>query len=421
MKASRLSSDIISSLPPIIKETILCLLPIQEAVRTSVLSKEWRYSWTKMPKLVFNDRKFRISTELNRLSVMEQTFHNLSERKTMSDKCKFFYAIYQVLLLHQGPILEFTLSMHGANYGCVEIDQMITHLSRKNTVTKLMLDLNNSYRLPLSIFSLQQLTDLTLTHCEIDHQPPSNGFASLTSLCLEGVDITKKTHLDLISSCPVLKRLELNASDDGSGCFGIDDKGAALIELLKCLHGVAQLTFGLWNFEKSVFPRELPTLLVHLKYVCLVHWSFIDKFWLHLLALLMRSSPNLEKIEIVHDTQFGVGEVYLGQITLAKEGEDNPNRSVTIVLMELQGDNEQTVTSQADLSPGPYVMTDMPLGIHNLLFFFVFPTYSCLIPDFFMLASDELVEIIGKVQRLPYAITQESRQTTTPVSDFSKL
>nr|GEY35829.1 hypothetical protein [Tanacetum cinerariifolium] len=288
MKASRLSSDIISSLPPIIKETNLCLLPIQEAVRTSVLSKEWRYSWTKIPKLVFDDRKFRISTELNRSSVMEQTFHNLSERKTMSDKGKFFYATYQVLLLHQGPILEFTLSMHGANYGCVEIDQMITHLSRKNTVTKLMLDLNNSYRLPLSIFSLQQLTDLTLTHCEIDHQPPSNGFASLTSLCLEGVDITKKTHLDLISSCPVLKRLEL---------------GAALIELLKCLHGVAQLTCGLWNvgFEKSVFPRELPTLLVHLKYVCLVHWSFIDKFWLRLLALLMRSSPNLEKIEILED------------------------------------------------------------------------------------------------------------------------
>nr|GEY36293.1 hypothetical protein [Tanacetum cinerariifolium] len=408
MKASRLSSDIISSLPPIIKETNLCLLPIQEAVRTSVLSKEWRYSWTKIPKLVFDDRKFRISTELNRSSVMEQTFHNLSERKTMSDKGKFFYAIYQVLLLHQGPILEFTLSMHGANYGCVEIDQMITHLSRKNTVTKLMLDLNNSYRLPLSIFSLQQLTDLTLTHFVRIH--------------------------------------------DGTGCFGIDDKGAALIELLKCLHGVAQLTCGLWNvgFEKSVFPRELPTLLVHLKYVCLVHWSFIDKFWLRLLALLMRSSPNLEKIEILtceidsiaqedfsdiwleHLHEFVIG--YFGcmildlelvkfilakspllkkvRITLTDQVSKDEKLKIckillrspraspqvdiivvreTIVLMELQGDNEQTVTSQADLSPGPYVMTDMPLGIHILLFIFVFPTYSCLIPDFFMLASDELV------------------------------
>ena len=209
MKASRLSSDIISGLPPTIIETILCLLPIQEAVRTSVLSKEWRYSWTKIPKLVFDEYKFKVSTEENRLSLTEQTFHNPSERKTMSDKFKFFYAIYQVLLMYQGPILEFTLSMYGANYGCVEIDQIITHLSRKNTVTKLTLDSSISYRLPLSIFYFQQLTDLTLIYCEIDHQTPSNGFASLTRLCLVDVDITKKTHLDLISSCLVLKRFEL--------------------------------------------------------------------------------------------------------------------------------------------------------------------------------------------------------------------
>ncbi|GKF28001.1 F-box/FBD/LRR-repeat protein-like protein, partial [Tanacetum coccineum] len=109
MEASCLSLDMISNLPPTIIETILCLLPIQEAVRTSVLSKKWRYNWTKIPKLVFNEYTFKVSTKEN-------------QRKP-------FYAINQVLLLHQGPILEFTLSMDGADDGGVEMDQIITNLS----------------------------------------------------------------------------------------------------------------------------------------------------------------------------------------------------------------------------------------------------------------------------------------------------
>ncbi|MFS8029610.1 putative F-box domain, leucine-rich repeat domain superfamily, F-box-like domain superfamily [Helianthus anomalus] len=45
--------DRITTLPRAIVETILCLLPIKEAARTSVLSREWRYKWTIIPKLAF--------------------------------------------------------------------------------------------------------------------------------------------------------------------------------------------------------------------------------------------------------------------------------------------------------------------------------------------------------------------------------
>ncbi|CAL5396304.1 unnamed protein product [Camellia sinensis] len=45
------TSDIISNLPQSVKETFLVCLPIQEAVRTSVLSKKLRYIWTKLPRL----------------------------------------------------------------------------------------------------------------------------------------------------------------------------------------------------------------------------------------------------------------------------------------------------------------------------------------------------------------------------------
>nr|GFD20615.1 hypothetical protein [Tanacetum cinerariifolium] len=55
--------DRISNIPSSIIETILCLLPIEEAVRTSILSKEWRYRWIKIPKLVFVEEKVQVLTD----------------------------------------------------------------------------------------------------------------------------------------------------------------------------------------------------------------------------------------------------------------------------------------------------------------------------------------------------------------------
>ncbi|KAJ0631833.1 putative F-box-like domain superfamily protein [Helianthus annuus] len=58
-KAQRLSKakrlDRITTLPQTIIETIISLLPFEEAARTSILSKEWRYKWTTIPKVEFED------------------------------------------------------------------------------------------------------------------------------------------------------------------------------------------------------------------------------------------------------------------------------------------------------------------------------------------------------------------------------
>ncbi|XVF43344.1 hypothetical protein PTKIN_Ptkin02bG0033000 [Pterospermum kingtungense] len=48
------NSDIISNLPDNITEQILARLSIRDAVRTSVLSRNWRYRWTTIPHLVFD-------------------------------------------------------------------------------------------------------------------------------------------------------------------------------------------------------------------------------------------------------------------------------------------------------------------------------------------------------------------------------
>ncbi|XP_071696490.1 F-box/FBD/LRR-repeat protein At1g13570-like isoform X2 [Rutidosis leptorrhynchoides] len=251
--------DMISKLPPGIIETILCLLPIQEAARTSILSKEWRYHWIKIPKLVFDEDTFEeVSANGVEVSGWEPTFEAPNQRKKLTKRCRCFYAIFQVLLMHEGPIHEFTLSID-TDDSCVEIDQIIFHLSRKNTVKKLTLEFLWDYRLPKSLFSLHQLTDLYLIRCDVYYEPTFNGFSSLTSLWLEAVMTSKETLMHLLSNCPLLDTL---------------------------------------SFAQGGVPRKLPTALIHLKYLCIESVSFIHIHGLPILGLLIRSSPNLEKLKI---------------------------------------------------------------------------------------------------------------------------
>lgn len=194
--------NIITTLPPSIIETILCLVPIQEAARTCILSKEWRYTWTKIPKLVFNEDTVQLSANENQLPD-----HKLIKTR------KLLNAINQVMSLRLGPILEFTLEMDADdNDTCFEVDRILTHLSRNNILDKLSIDLTHGCRLPLDIFSLHMLTDLYLRNCDINHQPVFGGFGSLTSFCLHDVNIFTKTLLHLLSNCPSLKTFTLVTS-----------------------------------------------------------------------------------------------------------------------------------------------------------------------------------------------------------------
>ncbi|KAJ0667128.1 putative F-box-like domain superfamily protein [Helianthus annuus] len=103
--------DIITRLPQAIIETILCLFPIEEATRTSILSKEWRYRWTKIPKLVFCQSIVKRTSEMKPLNWWKQLSRVDYARIKKDMRCRLFYVIHQVLLLRRGPIHEFTLSM----------------------------------------------------------------------------------------------------------------------------------------------------------------------------------------------------------------------------------------------------------------------------------------------------------------------
>ncbi|KAL3510927.1 hypothetical protein ACH5RR_030328 [Cinchona calisaya] len=89
-------------------------LPTQDAARTSILSKKWRYKWTSVPQLVLDDTIRDVSTE----------------RRTFS-RDKFASILYQILSLRQGPIFKFVLSTKlGSCQSCPEIDNLIVIISR---------------------------------------------------------------------------------------------------------------------------------------------------------------------------------------------------------------------------------------------------------------------------------------------------
>nr|XP_043614143.1 uncharacterized protein LOC122586102 [Erigeron canadensis] len=203
--------------------------------------------------------------------------------------------------MHQGPILEFTVDMV-AGYNCFELDQIIVHLSRRNTITELKL-MNGyadgafeQYAVPFSIYSLHQLTYLRLFDCYIKHKPTFSGFGSLTTLCLESVSIAPKTLLHLLSKSSLLKRVNLYLY------YQDEDGHMPFIDLLECIHLVEHLKIGDSEWIKKCLiveeaPQKLPTSLVHLKKVSF-EMCFNSKHGLSIIALLIKSSPNLERIKL---------------------------------------------------------------------------------------------------------------------------
>ncbi|XP_071721232.1 F-box/FBD/LRR-repeat protein At1g13570-like [Rutidosis leptorrhynchoides] len=309
MKHKRSCSDIISDLPQNIIETILCLVPIRDAVRTSVLSKKWRYNWTQIPKLEFDDydmldeEENEDYTERGRLK---------SKRKLLKRKRKLFRAIKHVLLMHSDSILECSLSIRDGNNKCVEIDQIIACLSRMNTVKKLRLILNadviSTYELPSSIFSFCQLNNLYLGNCILDHQPTTfNGFGQLKSLDLDCVITSKELILDVVSKSPLLKKFSMINHEYFNPVFN----RAFMCELFGYMPAIEELFLGSHYGYFRQFDSSLPkisTPLVHLKYAHL-HEPFFMGDGLPFVVHLIRSSPNMEKLtlECINDPEKTLG------------------------------------------------------------------------------------------------------------------
>ncbi|KAL0454994.1 UNVERIFIED_CONTAM: FBD-associated F-box protein [Sesamum latifolium] len=196
---SCISNERITDLPCDIMDNILKYLPLREVVRTSILSREWRYKWVTIPYLVF-DGIFQ---------------------ESLPEKYNIESIIYQILLLHKGPIIKFTLM--DADFKFYPANDHWLHFMSSHHVEEFALWSPISVQLmPSHLFTFDHLKHLYLAHVFISLPPAFKGFSRLLRLDLVDVVIAPAEFKMLISKCPMLEYMNLEDLYNDTGELEID-------------------------------------------------------------------------------------------------------------------------------------------------------------------------------------------------------
>ncbi|XP_050224288.1 F-box/FBD/LRR-repeat protein At1g13570-like [Mercurialis annua] len=350
-------TDIISNLPSHVIDNILIFLPIHEAVRTCTLSKKWRFSWMYLPKLVFDDTFYQKSV--------------LPCAPQPAITTLFFLNVFRVLLLHQGPLLDFTFDVSLLE-DYPEIDHLMLYLSKKG-VQRIFFGFGRNFtedqRFPLYLFSCVNLRRLTLSGCSFTVPALAfQGFVKLIFLELCEVWFNTNEFETFISKCPLLETLSIkwckkiqNLNIDiphlkffyvkgvrRSFCFRKpcqhlsivifdgyihEDEASKPTEFFECLPVVEHLRLS-FNFVGN-WPRKLSVPLdclriLELHYICLRCTTTISA-----VLCLIVSAPNLEKLDIMAHSFRRSGKHLDRELLEVQDLLDNALKRIRVVKMKL--------------------------------------------------------------------------------------
>jgi len=187
--------DRISDLPCNVIDDILARLYIKDLVRTSILSKKWRYMWTSVPRLRFDDDFF-------------DEYEDLDDPGPVASK-----VIRDVLMQHNGPIHKFDLFVpYGYNFEITMeyIDTWIPILSRSIKHLELVNFNTHLDQMPYIVFSCKELTFFTFAGFNLSIPPDFCGFKRLLNLHLSSVTFESGVLESLLSGCPLLQTLKID-------------------------------------------------------------------------------------------------------------------------------------------------------------------------------------------------------------------
>ncbi|XP_076933974.1 putative F-box/FBD/LRR-repeat protein At2g05300 [Bidens hawaiensis] len=193
--------DRLSVLPDEILSHILSLMPTKFAVRTSILSKRWRYTWTLVTNLDFDDT--------------QGPPYNANIFK------KFVNRVFK--FCKTSHVKSFRLHISYNQYMCLR-SSVSNWIDKAIGLTVRELDICGiQHELPLSLFTCNTLTNFRLDLSDCDYQ--YREFPSQIYLpCLKTLDIVGYCgpfiHADkFIRGCPVLESLSLEvSSNDEQDC-----------------------------------------------------------------------------------------------------------------------------------------------------------------------------------------------------------
>ncbi|XP_058780788.1 F-box/FBD/LRR-repeat protein At1g13570-like [Vicia villosa] len=193
-------SDRISDLPANVIDGILGNLKIRDQVRTSILSRKWRYMWTSAPELCFDNKFFE------RYTYLEGSDHASVVSKIITD----------VLMLRNGPIHKFTLSISydfhydfKSNFEITleNLNMWIPFLSRDIKYLDLVDRWESVHEMPYIVFSCKELTYFKFGGFHLLIPPHFCGFKRLLELHLYLARFNSDALESLVSGCPFLEKL----------------------------------------------------------------------------------------------------------------------------------------------------------------------------------------------------------------------
>ncbi|XP_008797499.1 F-box/LRR-repeat protein At3g26922-like [Phoenix dactylifera] len=194
--------------PDCLLVSILSLLPIEDAVRTSVLSTRWRRLWTLAPLGLLDDSALRSEKFPNKKLLAFRAFHD--EEQWRAQEGWRVRAIDRVLSAHAGPIRSCRLSC--VYFHIPLLDGWIQTLSQKGVQDLVILIPMEKrfYLVPPSLITCQSLRSLELCYCRIlKPTKPRLNLVNLRVLNLKRSLVTDAAINDLLSSCPALQSLAL--------------------------------------------------------------------------------------------------------------------------------------------------------------------------------------------------------------------
>lgn len=178
--------DRISNMPTNLIDCILERLPVDDVVRTSILSKTWRYIWASHPNLLLDNQ---FSSKLT------------AKSDDQSRVIKFVTTIYRIFLARKSPVRKFHLYVPSdVEVSQEDIDSWIKYLTADRGVRELNINVACKkqhvivHKTPACLFDCSELCNLTLTNFTLD--PPTSlgntkgGFRNLNTLSLTNVTIT---------------------------------------------------------------------------------------------------------------------------------------------------------------------------------------------------------------------------------------
>ncbi|KAJ0823128.1 putative F-box domain, leucine-rich repeat domain superfamily, F-box-like domain superfamily [Helianthus annuus] len=243
--------DVIGNMPDNVITNILDRLPLRDAVRTDILSKNWRFKWTMLSQLIFDERFFA----------------HLSQTE---DKNNHVRVISRLLLHLRGTITKFVLSIDKHGYTVLndeDISHWILFLSRKGIKDLTIQKGDRSLlKLPIHLFSCLELKHLKLFNCYFNPPPTFHGFPNLLSLELCMVKFESGKFGEFFTQSPVLEILDMSFPNSKSFVKMAEIANLASIKILSML---------LCNFDYTLSSSTIFELLGFLPKIQELHLDFL--------------------------------------------------------------------------------------------------------------------------------------------------